>query len=110
MNFFVDKSITTISFEVIPRTEEVEQEQQTLMKETCIYVFVHQEEIFSHVFYDFVACYMECFYNQDLHLMVNCKILNKYEGKPTSVLNMGFSPPGVSFQSMLSYGSENCYL
>jgi hypothetical protein len=65
MNVFVEKPIVSISFEVILITEEVEKEQQTLMKETCLSVFVHQEEVFSHVFYDPVACYMECFNNQE---------------------------------------------
>ena len=50
MNVFVDihgkldKPIASISFENVLRTKEIEQEQQTLMKEACLSVFVHQEE------------------------------------------------------------------
>ena len=48
------------------RTEEVEKEKQTLVKESCPSVLVHQKEMFSHVFYDLVACYMENFNNHNL--------------------------------------------
>ena len=40
----VDKPIVAISLENILITEEIEREQQTLMKEACLSVFVHQEE------------------------------------------------------------------
>jgi hypothetical protein len=100
------KSKTTVHF---LRTKEVEQEQQTLMKEACLSVFVHQEEMFSHVFHDPVACYMECFNNQNLQLMMSCKLRNKDDGQSTSVLNMDCLPPGVSFQSTLSYDSKDYY-
>jgi hypothetical protein len=39
----VDKLITAISFENVPRTKKIEQTQQTLMKEASISMFVHQE-------------------------------------------------------------------
>ena len=61
MNFFVDmhgrvdKPIASISFENFLKTEEIEQEKQTLMKEACLSVFSHQEEIFFHGFQDPVA-------------------------------------------------------
>jgi hypothetical protein len=61
MNFFVDmhgredKPIAAISFVNVLRTKEIEQEKQTLMKEACFYVFVHQEEIIFHGFQDLVA-------------------------------------------------------
>jgi hypothetical protein len=51
----VDKPIAAISFENVLRTEEIEQEQQTLMTEACLLVFVHQEEMFFHGFQDPVA-------------------------------------------------------
>ena len=38
----VDKPITSISFENVLRTEEIDKEQQRLMKEAYLYVFVHQ--------------------------------------------------------------------
>ena len=49
MNVFVEmhgevvKPIATISFENVLKTKEIEQEQQTLMKEAFLPVFAHQE-------------------------------------------------------------------
>jgi hypothetical protein len=51
----VDKPIAAISFENDLKTEEIEQEQETLMKEACLYVFSHQEEMIFHGFQDPVA-------------------------------------------------------
>jgi hypothetical protein len=48
----VDKPIATISFENVLRTEEIEKEQQTTMKEACLSIFVHQEEMIFHGFQD----------------------------------------------------------
>ena len=65
MNVFVDmhgrveKPIVSISFGNILITEEVEQEQQTLMNEVCISVFVNQEEIIFHGFQDHVAILLQ---------------------------------------------------
>jgi hypothetical protein len=61
MNFFVEmhgeleKPIASISFENVLKTEEIEQEQQSLTKESCIYVFAHQEEMIFHGFQDQVT-------------------------------------------------------
>jgi len=55
----VDKPIASISFENVLRTEEIEQEQQTLMKEACLSIFVHQEEMMFHVFQDLVAILLQ---------------------------------------------------
>jgi len=66
MNVFIDKRIGAISFENVLRTEEVEKKRQTTMKEVCLSVFVHQEKMFSHMFHDPIACYMECFNNRNL--------------------------------------------
>jgi hypothetical protein len=55
----VDKPIASISFENVLRTEEIEQEQQTLMKEACLSVFVHQEEMIFHGFQDPVAILLQ---------------------------------------------------
>jgi hypothetical protein len=47
MNIFVDmhgqenKPIIAISFKYVIRTEEIEQKQLTLMKETCLSIFSH---------------------------------------------------------------------
>ena len=51
----VDKPITSISFENVLRTEEIKQEQQILMKEDCLSIFSHQEEMIFHGFQDLVA-------------------------------------------------------
>jgi hypothetical protein len=51
----VDKPISSISFENVLGTEEIEQEKQTLMKEDCLFVFAHQEETIFHDFQDPVA-------------------------------------------------------
>ena len=34
----------------IPKTNEIEKEQQTLMKEACLSIFVHQKKCFFIVF------------------------------------------------------------
>jgi hypothetical protein len=65
MNFFVDmhgrgdKPIAAISFQNILKTKEIEQEKQTLMKEACLFVFAHQEELFFHAFQDPVAILLQ---------------------------------------------------
>jgi hypothetical protein len=65
MNIFVDmhgrvdKPIASISFENVLRIEEIEKKQQTLMKEACLSVFVHQEEIIFHGFQDPVAILLQ---------------------------------------------------
>jgi hypothetical protein len=65
MNFFVDmhgrgdKPIAAISFQNILKTEEIEQEKQTLMKEACLFVFAHQEEMIFHGFQDPVAILLQ---------------------------------------------------
>jgi len=41
--------------ENVLRTEEVEQEQQTLVKEDHPSILVHKKEMFSHVFHDPMA-------------------------------------------------------
>ena len=61
MNVFVDmhgrveKPIAAISFENVLKSEEIEQEKQTLMKKDCLYVFAHQEEMTFHGLQDLVA-------------------------------------------------------
>jgi hypothetical protein len=55
----VDKPIGTISFENVLRTEDTEKEQRKLMKEACHFVLTHQKEMFSHMYYDSIECYME---------------------------------------------------
>jgi hypothetical protein len=55
MHGILDKPITGISFESVTRTEEIEQEQQTLMKEACLLVFACQEEMIFHDFQDHMA-------------------------------------------------------
>ena len=65
MHFFVDmhgrveKPIVAISFDNVLRTEEIEQKQQTLMKEACLSVFVHQEEMIFHGFKDTVSILLQ---------------------------------------------------
>jgi hypothetical protein len=51
--------LLAISFENVLRTEEIEQEQQTLMKEACLSVFAHQEEMTFHGFQDPVAILLQ---------------------------------------------------
>jgi hypothetical protein len=59
MHGILDKPIAGISFESVPRTEEIEQEQQTLMKEACLSVFARQEEMIFHDFQDPVAILLQ---------------------------------------------------
>jgi hypothetical protein len=95
--------------ENVLRTEEVEQEQQTLVKEACPSVLVHQKEMFSHVFHDPVACYMESFNNQNLQLMMGCKLRNKDDGQVNVNIKYGLLATRGLFQSTLSCSSEDCY-
>jgi hypothetical protein len=83
MNVFIDKPIAAISIENVRKIEEIEQEQQTLMKEARLSIFAHQEEMISHVFHNPVACYMECFNNQNLQLMMSCELGNEDDGQST---------------------------
>jgi hypothetical protein len=55
----LDKPITGISFESFPRIKEIEQEQQTLMKEACLSVFSHKKEMNFHDFKDLVAILLQ---------------------------------------------------
>ena len=55
----VDKSISSISFENVLRTEEIKQKQQTLKKEAYLSIFVHQEEMILHGFQDPVAILLQ---------------------------------------------------
>jgi hypothetical protein len=84
----VDKLNTSISFGKVPRTEEIEKEQKTLTKEVGLSIFVHQEKMIFHDFYDLVACYMENSNNQDLRLKMDCKLKGGDNDKSTSVLDM----------------------
>jgi hypothetical protein len=65
MNIFVDmhgqvdKPIVAISFEDVLRTEEIEQKQLTLMKDTCLSVFAHQGEMIFHDFQDLMAILLQ---------------------------------------------------
>jgi hypothetical protein len=87
----VDKLITAISFENVLRTKEIEQEQQTLMKEAGLSVFVHQEEMIFHDFYDPMACYMENSNNQDLRLKMDCKLKGGDNGQINVNIRYGLS-------------------
>jgi hypothetical protein len=65
MNDFVEmhgkvgKPIVAISFENVLKNEEIEQEQQTLMKEACLSIFADQEEMTFHGFQDPVAILLQ---------------------------------------------------
>ena len=71
MNVFVEmhrkvnKPIVAISLENILRIEEIEREQQTLMKEACLSVFSHQEEMIFHGFQDLVAILLQYSVKED---------------------------------------------
>lgn len=112
MNVLVDKHgrvkkpIVSIPFENILSTEEIEQRQQTLMKEACLSMFFHQEEMILH---DPVAFYMENSNNQNLRLMMDCKLRDEDNGKSTSILDMGCFTPVVSSQLVMTSDSEGCY-
>jgi len=62
----VDKPIAAISSENTLRIEEVEQEQQKLVKEACPSVITPKKEMLSHVFHDPMAYYMKNIYNQNI--------------------------------------------
>jgi hypothetical protein len=61
----VDKPIGAILFENVLKIEEIEQEQQTLMKETCLSVFSHQEVMIFHGFPDPVAILLQYSVKED---------------------------------------------
>jgi hypothetical protein len=65
MHGILDKPIGGISFVSVPKTEEIEQEQQTLMKEACLSVFAHQEEMIFNDFQDPVAILLQSSMKED---------------------------------------------
>ena len=72
--------------------------------------FINEEEQqHSHAFNDHVTDYMEGYFSSYLQPLLNYQLGNKDDGKSTSLLDMDFFPPGVSFQPTLSSDSEDCY-
>jgi hypothetical protein len=63
----------------------------------------------SHTFNDPIVDYMEGYFSLDLQLVINYQLGNKDDGQSTSMLDMDFLPPGVSFQLALSSDSEDFY-
>jgi hypothetical protein len=53
---------------------------------------------------------MDSFNNQNLQLMMGCKLRDEDDGQLTSLLDMDCFLPGVSFQPTLSLDSKDCYL
>jgi hypothetical protein len=72
------------------------------VKEACPSVLTPKKEMFSHVFHDPMACYMENIYNLNLQLMMGCELRNEEDDKSMSVLDMDCFTPEVSFQLELS--------
>jgi hypothetical protein len=99
--FVLSNSFEDFGSENVLRIEEVKQEKQTLVKEACPSVLVHKKEMFSHVFHDPVACYMESFNNQNLQLMMGCNIRDEDDVQSMSALNMDFFLSKDLFQSVL---------
>jgi hypothetical protein len=93
----VDKLISSIPFENVLRIEEIEQEQQTLMKRVGLSVFVHQEEIIFHDFYDPMACYIENSNNQDLRLKMDCKLKDEDNGQINVNIRYGLFCTSIFF-------------
>jgi hypothetical protein len=84
MNFFlemhgeVDKHIAAISFENVLKIEEIKQEQQTLTKESCIFVFFHQEEMIFHGFQDRVAILLQSSVKEEFVSFINSDFRFKF--------------------------------
>jgi hypothetical protein len=97
MNFFVemhgkaDKTIDAISFENILRTEEIEQEQQTLMNEVFLPIFVHQEEMIFLGFQDPVAILLQSSVKEEF-----VSFISSYFG-----FNFCFQRPSFTFVCLL---------
>jgi hypothetical protein len=93
MNIFVDmhgqeyKPIVTISFEDVLRTEEIEQKQLTLMKDTCLLVFAHQGEMIFHDFQDPMAILLQYLVKDEFS-----SFISSYFG-----FNFFFHPPSFMF-------------
>ena len=102
----VDKPIASISFENIPKIEEMKQEKKILVKEACFSVLPPEKETFFHVFHDPMAHYVEFFY---LQRIVGYRLKNKRSNELVSVLNMGHFTPDNVLQPWLSYVSGNYY-
>jgi hypothetical protein len=64
-------NVVSISFENVLGTEEIEQEQHTLMNEVCLHVFVHQEEMIFHGFQDPVAILLQSSVKEDFVLFIS---------------------------------------
>ena len=63
----------------------------------------------SHAFNYPVVDYMEGYFSSNLQPVLKYQLGNEDDSKSTSLLDMDFFPPGVSFQPTLSSDSEDCY-
>jgi hypothetical protein len=97
MNIFVDmhgrvdKPIAAISFENVLKTEETEQEQQTLAKEAFLSVFSHQEEMICHGFQDPVAILLQSSVKEEFVSFISSRF----------GFNFCFQPPLFTFVYLL---------
>jgi hypothetical protein len=72
-------------------------------------IISEEDQLPSHAFNDRVVDYMEGYLSSDLQPVLNYHLGNIDDGKSTSLLDMDFFPPGVSFQPTLSSDSKDCY-
>ena len=103
------------SFELLKVTHEIIEEA---VKSDCIHsdIVLHEKIVISeedqqpsHNFNDPFVDYMESCFSSYLQPVLNCQLGNKDDSKSTSLLDMDFFPPRVSFQPTLSSESEDCY-
>jgi hypothetical protein len=103
------------SFELLKVNHEITKEVE---KSDCIHsdIVLHEKIVISeedqqpsHAFNDHVVDYMEGYFSSDLQHVINYQLGNKDDGQSTSMLDMDFFPPRVSFQPALSSDSEDCY-
>jgi hypothetical protein len=93
MNIFVNmhgqanKPIVAISFEDVLRTEEIEQKQLTLMKDTCLSVFAHQGEMIFHDFQDLMAILLQSSVKDEFVSFISLDF----------GFNLFFQPPSFTF-------------
>jgi hypothetical protein len=103
------------SFELLKVNHEITEEAG---KYDCIHndTVLHEQIVISeedqqsyHIFDNPIVDYKEGYFSSDLQPVINYQLGNKDHGQSTSMLDMDFFPPGVSFQPTLSSDLEDFY-
>jgi hypothetical protein len=88
---------------------ETPSSEKTLVKEYFSSVLAPEKETFFQMIHDPKTHYMERVYNQNLQIIVDCKLKDKESNESMSVSNMILFTPDDVLQPWLPYDSRNSY-